>query len=166
MKSWVSVSSTWEIDLKDLLDVTLETNLHVPLPIWIHSHSPGVYFTKTGVSTFASAVFSNYIQLHSPNDHSWVKPCLATDHVIRRLIRFLLLQSGAGGRNGGGSASIVPWRLAITRVPPWTPSASVVVVVGRWSSGVRSSFSVVRSSRLVLVLDWLRFGLPPLLNQR
>ncbi len=29
----------------------------------------------------------------SPNDHSWAKPCLATDHVIRRLIRFLLLQS-------------------------------------------------------------------------
>ncbi len=44
--------------------------------------------------------------------------------VVATVIAFL---AGTPGRNGGGSTSIVPWRLAILRVPAWGPSASELV---------------------------------------
>ncbi len=39
----------------------------------------------------------------------------------------IVILVGKGGGTGGGSDSIVPWRLAIVRVPPWYPSVSAVV---------------------------------------
>ncbi len=75
----------------------------------------------------------------------------------------IVILVGKGGGTGGGLASIATWRLAIVRVPPWNPSVSAVV--GRWSWGVWLSPAVVLSSRFVLVLDWLRPGLPLLLSR-
>ncbi len=61
-----------------------------------------------------------------------------------------------GGASSGGSASIVPWRLAIVRVPLWSPSVSAVF--GRWSWGVRTCPAVVLSSRSCA---WLALVWPP-----
>ncbi len=48
----------------------------------------------------------------------------------------IVITAGTGGGNGGCSASIVPWRLTIVRVPPWSQSASAGVGI-RMPGGCR-----------------------------